>query len=443
MTGSSNNERTILVVTASRWPHTAFVAARLRDVGFSVAAVCPRKGALRRTSGIARFYDYSRLRATQSILAAIDDCSPALVVPGDDEAAAALHELHARCRQSENTEAPGVCRLIEESLGPSASFSIVRSKLQIVQLAGECGVRVPRTREIGNVDELIEFTRAADFPFLLKQEDTSGGRGVVIVRSAEAAVSAYQNLQRRLKTDGLRDLAFRLDPISLIQSMWRQPPRIGAQSLIEGRPANRAVACWKGKVLAGITVVALETNPPGIGTATVVEAMDHPEIARAAGTLVAKLGLSGFCGFDFVLDRSGQAYLLELNARLTSACWIGTTAETDLCGAMFEAVTGTPRHIADRLSEKWPPFGREGQRLALFPQEWMRSKTSEHLYASYHRVPWHDPQLLAYLVSNTLKAEQRMQRSALVRIFERFMNRIERDEVRPLAKAGGDGNPSL
>src|SRR5215471_10821858 len=105
MTGSSTFARTILVVTASRWPHTAFVAARLQEVGFSVAAVCPRKGALRHTSGIARLYDYSRLRAASSILSAIRDCSPVLVVPGDDEASAALHELHARCRASEDIEA--------------------------------------------------------------------------------------------------------------------------------------------------------------------------------------------------------------------------------------------------------------------------------------------------------------------------------------------------
>jgi ATP-grasp domain len=441
MIGSSKNARTVLMVTASRWPHTAFVAGRLQDVGFSVAAMCPRKGALRHTSGIAQLYDYSRLRATQSIRAAIRDCSPVLVVPGDDEAVAALHELYARCRSSEDMEAGGICRLIEESLGPSASFSIARSKLQIVRLAGECGIPVPKTREIGNLEELAEFARTADFPFLLKQEDTSGGRGVVIVRSADAAVSSYTNLQRRLKTDGLRDLAFRLDPTSLLQSVSRPPPRMSAQSFIEGRPANRAVACWKGKVLAGITVLALETNPPGIGTATVVEAIDHPEITRAVATLVAKLGLSGFCGFDFVLDGSGRAYLLELNARLTSACWIGTTPETDLCGAMVEAVTRTSR-LADRLAAKWPPFGSAGQRLALFPQEWLRSKTSEHLYAAYHRVPWHDPQLLAYLVTSTFKTEKRRQRNSLFRAFERVINRIERDEVRPLAKAAGDGNPS-
>src|SRR5262249_32260287 len=156
--------------------------------GFSVAAVCPRKGALRHTSGIARLYDYSPLRAAQSILAAIRDCSPALVVPGGDEALAALHELFARCRSGEGTDARGGRQLCEESLGPSASFLTARSKLQIVGLAEECGIRVPRTREIGNLEELIEFTRTADFPFLLKQEETSGGRGVVLVRSADAAV---------------------------------------------------------------------------------------------------------------------------------------------------------------------------------------------------------------------------------------------------------------
>ena len=429
------------MVTASRWAHTAFVAARLQETGFAVAALCPRKGALRHTSGIDRFYDYSRLRRVQCALRAIRDCSPVLLVPGDDEAAGALYDLHARCRTSDGAEAKGVCQLIEESLGPSASFSTVQSKLGIVRLARDCGIRVPDTREIASRDELVEFVRTAKFPFLLKQEETSGGRGIAIVRSADAAVGEYQNLQRRPKTDGLRDLVFRFDIASLAKLISRASgPRVSAQTYIEGRPANRAVACWKGEVLAGITVLAVETNPPGFGTASVVEAINHAEIADAVQILVAKLGLSGFCGFDFVVDESGRAHLLELNPRLTSACWIGTTPETDLCGVMFEAVTRAPRSIRGWPAPKWPPFGAEGQRLALFPQEWMRSKTSEHLYAAYHRVPWHDPRLLAYLITSTLNAEKRMEKNSIVRVFERLMNRIERPEVRPAAKIGREGN---
>ena len=103
------------MVTASRWAHTAFVAARLQETGFAVAALCPRKGALRHTSGIDRFYDYSRLRRVQCALRAIRNCSPVLLVPGDDEAAGALYDLHARCRTSDGAEAKGVCQLIEGS----------------------------------------------------------------------------------------------------------------------------------------------------------------------------------------------------------------------------------------------------------------------------------------------------------------------------------------
>jgi ATP-grasp domain-containing protein len=186
----------------------------------------------------------------------------------------------------------------------------------------------------------------------------------------------------------------------------------------------------------------LETNPPGTGTATVIQAIDHPEIAHAVETLVAKLGLSGFCGFDFILDERGRSYLLELNPRLTSACWIGTTLETDLCSAMFEAMTEIPRAPRYRPTSAWPPFGAPGQRLALFPLEWTRSPSSDHLFTSYHRVPWHDPQLLAYLVTSTLKAERRRRENSVMRAFERLMNKMEGPEVRPLARASRDGTPS-
>jgi glutathione synthase/RimK-type ligase-like ATP-grasp enzyme len=443
MVGSGTNRQTVLLVAASRWAHTAFVAARLQEVGFSVAALCPQKGALRHTSGISRFYDYSRLRGFRSILAAIRDCSPALLAPGDDEAAAALYELHAHCTASSDADANDVRQLIEKSLGPGDSFSIAQSKLEIVRLARECGIRVPPTREIENLEDILDFARTAELPFLLKQEETSGGRGIVVVRSAETAGDDYQSLKRRSKTDALRDLAFRWDISSLVKTIARSShPRIAAQSFVAGKPANRAVACWKGEVVAGISVLALETDPPGTGTASVVEVINHREIAHAVRVMVAKLGLSGFCGFDFVLDDFNRAHLLELNARLTSACWIGTTAETDLCGALYEAMTGTPRPIRETVRPKWPSFGVEGQRLTLFPQEWMRSKTSEHLYSPFHRVPWHDPQLLGYLVASVLNAEKRNEKNSVLRMFERLMSRIERAEVQSLANAGRDGNQS-
>jgi ATP-grasp domain-containing protein len=441
MTESSANRPTALIITTARWPHTAFVAARLRESGFSVAALCPRKGALRHTSGIEQFYTYRPLFRSRCLLDAIRRCSPSLVIPGDDLAAYSLYEFHARCRKNANAEAKKTAELIERSLGRSESFSVVQSKMKLIRFARECGIRVPDTRQIESDEELVRFAATADVPFVLKQDETNGGRGVAIVRSPATAISAYEGLKRRPKVDAFKDLCLRFNISPLARLLLRRAPTVATQQYVSGHPANRAVACWHGKVLAGITVRALETNPPGIGSATVVEAIANAEIDDAVEKLVAKLDLSGFCGFDFIIDECDRAYLLELNPRLTSACWMGTTPGTDLCPALFAAVTGAaPRPNA--VAPIWPSFGLEGQRLALFPLEWMRSKTSEHLYSSYHRVPWHDPKLLSYLVESTLRSEQRSERNLVVRAFDHIMKRIERAKAQPLQPEARGQRPS-
>ena len=48
-----------------------------------------------------------------------------------------------------------------------------------------------------------------------------------------------------------------------------------------------------------------------------VRVIDDPVIAEAARRLVRRFGLSGFCGFDFIVSDTGDAQLLELNPRLT------------------------------------------------------------------------------------------------------------------------------
>jgi glutathione synthase/RimK-type ligase-like ATP-grasp enzyme len=441
MTEASANRPTALIITTARWPHTAFVAARLRESGFSVAALCPRKGALRHTSGIAQFYTYRPLFRSRRLLQAIRRCSPSLVIPGDDFAAYALHELHARCRKNADAEANKIAELIERSLGQSDSFSIVQSKMKLIRFARECGIRIPDTRQIESDEELVRFAATAEVPFVLKQDETNGGRGVAIVRSPETAISAYESLKQRPTVDALKDMFLRFNISPLARLLLRRAPTVATQQYVSGNPANRAVACWQGKVLAGITVRALETNPPGIGSATVVEAIANAEIDDAVEKLIAKLGLSGFCGFDFIIDDLDRAYLLELNPRLTSACWIGTTPGTDLCAALFAAVTGAgPRR--KKVTPVWPSFGLEGQRLALFPLEWMRSKTSEHLYSPYHRVPWHDPKLLSYLIQSTLRSEQRSKRNFVLLAFDQIMNRIERAEAQPLQQEASGERPS-
>lgn len=383
----------VLIIATEHWPSTAMLADTLRQSGFSVAAVCPRKNSLRHAEAVERCFPYSTWSSWRSIGKAIALFSPALLVPADDQAAYNLYELHGRCRKSSSTAAAQTVGLIEASLGDPDAFPIARRRSALIRLARDCAVNVPETLELESGEGLAQYSARNAFPFVLKRDETFGGRGVVIAHSNLEAAAAYKKMRVWSLADRVRDLL--LSSRSTLAVLRRPATAITAQRYVEGRPANRAVACWKGRVLAGTTVSAVEASPHPTGHASVIEFIANAEIDQAVERLVAKLGLSGFCGFDFVLGVDGRSYLLELNPRATSACWVGAGIENDLCAALFAALTGKPQPD-DR------PATPRAARVALFPQEWMRCPTSPHLSTSYHRVPWHDRRLMAYLVADAV-----------------------------------------
>jgi hypothetical protein len=107
----------------------------------------------------------------------------------------------------------------------------------------------------------------------------------------------------------------------------------------------------------------------------------------AARAVVRELGLSGMCGFDFILDdASGDAYLIEINPRATQVNHLRLGAGHDLPAALRLALEGLPQPAPAPLAEV---------DIALFPQEWSRDHNSPHLLArGYDDVPYEEPELL-------------------------------------------------
>src|SRR5215472_16057728 len=129
---------------------------------------------------------------------------------------------------------------------------------------------------------------------------------------------------------------------------------------IPGRPSNRAV----------ISVEVVELNHE-YGPASVVRLIDHPEMAMVAEHMVECLNLSGFVGFDFVLDSSNQAWLIEMNPRVTPISHFSLANGTSLAGSLYRQMTGL------RPPSKLAPINRG--LIALFPDEIVRSPSSEYL----------------------------------------------------------------
>src|SRR5213075_980492 len=101
-------------------------------------------------------------------------------------------------------------------------------------------------------------------------------------------------------------------------SAWlrRARPVVNAQQYVEGREAIATVACIDGKVETLVCLEVMQATEEH-GPAALVRIIDHPGMAEAARRLVGRYGLSGFCGFDFMITDAGDAQLLELNPRVT------------------------------------------------------------------------------------------------------------------------------
>jgi hypothetical protein len=155
---------------------------------------------------------------------------------------------------------------------------------------------------------------------VLKTDGSWGGRGTAIVRER----SQVQKMWRRISSPpglarGLKRAVFDLEIGPLSRRVLGVRPVVNAQEFVGGREAIATVACLDGEVRAlGCFEVVQSSEPKG--PAAVVRVIDHAGMAEAARRLVRRYGLSGFCGFDFILTETGDPWLLEVNPRVTPTC---------------------------------------------------------------------------------------------------------------------------
>lgn len=358
--------------------------------GCRVEVLCPRGHPATRTRSVSRIHRHAALRPLRSLHDALRLAEPDLVIPCDDDAALHLQRLHAR---GEGPAAPSpACReLIARSLGAPGACRLATARGELMALAVELGIRVPRTETMIGPADVDAWLDAHALPAVFKIDGSWGGQGVAIVHSREQARHAFERMSGRPSPGHalVRALLDR-DSLPLRRLFAPEQPAVTVQAFIVGEPANRAVACWRGQVLAGTSVQALHTQQ-ATGPATVVRVIDNAEMDEAVRRLVQRLGLSGLWGVDFMLESAtGAAHLIEMNPRATPISHLALGPGHDLPGALLGAL-GTALGAAHAAA------GRRAiahDTIALFPGEWRRDPASVHLNHDHHDVPWTEPELL-------------------------------------------------
>jgi len=367
----------VLLTENVRWPNVALLAIRLAKAGSSVSAVCPSGHPLRLTRAVRQTFPYSSLRPLESLSVAIGAVNPDIIIPCDDRAVQHLHELHGRTR-SLGAAGKAMAELIEKSLGLPESYDTVFDRTRLLRIAREEGLRVPETVRLNSLSDLKSWHAQQPFPWVLKTDGTFGGTGVKIAHTfAEAErywheLSHYYTAGRALKRLCVNRDAFWFRP------WWKGArPNVSVQVYVRGRPANSAMVCWQGRVLADVGVEVVSSA--GLtGPANVVRVVNNSDMKEAAERLAARLGLSGFFGFDFMIeDGSGLTHLIEMNPRLTRPSCLQLGGRRDLVAALSAQLSGRPFRPE-------PPFNQD-KLIAYFPDA--LTCKSEFLAACVHDTP--------------------------------------------------------
>jgi hypothetical protein len=149
------------------------------------------------------------------------------------------------------------------------------------------------------------------------------------------------------------------------------------------------VACRQGEILGEVSVQAVSCQGP-MGAALVVQLIDNQEFSQAAALLAAHLGMSGFFGLDFMLERAtGAAYLIEMNPRCTQLGHL-QLPQGDLAGALCASLLGRE---AARAGD---PISLD--RIAFFPQARLWGARSASGPAVHEDVPWQQQRLVEVLM---------------------------------------------
>jgi glutathione synthase/RimK-type ligase-like ATP-grasp enzyme len=378
----------VAVIATVHWPATTRLCLEMADGGMEVRALVPDDHALFKmcTVTVERL-GRTRNEALRTIARTVERYSPDLLIPADESAIDLLRALYERALSGRGARPDRTAKLVEASLGAPSSFVFARKKSLFVSLARDEGLSVPKTEVVRDLGQLQAYMATARFPLVIKRDETSGGEGVRIVANEADARRTFLDLQASSgRVFAVRQAVRKLD-LAYLQRLCRPRPSITVQDYIEGRPANRAVVCDRGQVLAGLSVEVLQTSQ-STGPATVVRVIDSAEMANAAAHVVRRLGLSGFVGFDFMLETaSSRAYLIEMNQRPTQICHLALNASSDLIGALAAGLSAAVRR------RTMPNIG--SRTVALFPQESWRDPSSGFLQSAHHDVPWREPEFIA------------------------------------------------
>ena len=367
------------MMATGQWVSTARLGMALKTLGCRVEFLGLRGHPANFTRAFEKTYVYHPLWPMAGVRRALREAKPDVVIPADELAVLHLAEIgHG------------------DVIGGARVIAAAESRMELQRVAESEGVAVPEMMEVGRLEDLDGAIRRLGLPLVLKADATSGGQGVRVAATAQEAAKAWTALHR---------------PPSLMRAIyrgvkWREWTHVRpwakgmargvtAQRFIAGKERTGMAVCREGTVLAWVCLEVVE-HWKDRGPSSVVRVIEDRVMEEAMRKVARRLGVSGFCGFDFMVEEGGTPLLIEMNPRPTQLVHLALGPGRDLVAAYVREVLGRSE-VGDRSKVKEGP-GQGETVIAVFPQEVQRDAESEwlkpELGKAFHDVPWESAELV-------------------------------------------------
>ncbi|GAA6756698.1 acetyl-CoA carboxylase biotin carboxylase subunit [Thermus thalpophilus] len=297
-------------------------------------------------------------------------------------------------------------------IGPTPeNMRALGDKATARKVAREAGVpTVPGTDEVGSVEEAKRAALEIGYPVILKASAGGGGRGMRVVHTEEELERAVQQAQEEARA------AFG-NPAVYLEKYIEEPKHIEIQVLGDG---ERVVHLWERDCSIQRRHQKLLEEAPSI-----LPYETRKAIAEAAVRLAAHVGYVSAGTLEFLVDKEGNFYFIEMNTRIQVEHPVTEMITgIDLVQAQFRIAQG------EKLWLKQEEIGVRGHAIevrvnAEDPEKGFRPsigkvetllfpggpgiRVDSHLYAGY-QIPPHYDSLIAKIIAWAPTREEAIRR---------------------------------
>ena len=202
------------------------------------------------------------------------------------------------------------------------NIRLTDDKGRLATLAQQQGIRIPRTWQFDDVDELYRQVPDLPMPVFVKVRTAAAGVGLKKVETPEELVTTFREF-----VDG-----FGLQP--------GEYPLV--QEFVPGDDYCVTTLFDRGRRVAGMTYRNIRSYPRGTGAGALRETVPHAEAEEAAVKLLSPLEWHGIAQVDFRIAEGGPPYLIEVNPRFFGGLPQCIAANVDYPYLLYQIAIGQP-----------------------------------------------------------------------------------------------------